>query len=455
MRNLLLLLLLIGSTVQAQYSVKGTMHPPKNYEWALLYKVEGARQIFVKNAKVEKQLQKKDGKTRTIGTFEFELPANAETGSYRITYDLQQNKYVDFLFNKEDIALNFNPGDTDRTLSFTASKENQLYQSFLYDIGVQQYILDSIQVSYLKAPNQETANSYLKAVNKLKEVQDKYNASSQGTLAYHFIKATDRYNAPFIATTSQQYLDGVVDHFYDKIDFNNKYLYNSSFLVDRIADYVFYINYSQNPTKQLELHQKAVDLSISKASNIDFKSDVIQFLISQFVALKNSAMVDYLMINHFNKLPREKQDAEFRKEVEESMSIAIGKVAPDFSWIENGKEMSLSKLNDGMSYLVIFYSTTCGHCEREVPQIFEFMKGKNKTKVVAFAMETEDSGWNSFKQKLPGWHHAIGLNKWENKIARKYQITSTPTYFVLGMDKRIIANPETLKELKVIIEGLN
>ena len=83
------------------------------------------------------------------------------------------------------------------------------------------------------------------------------------------------------------------------------------------------------------------------------------------------------------------------------------------------------------------------------------MKDKNKTKVIAFAMETEGSGWELFKQKLPGWHHVLGLNKWENKIARKYQITSTPTYFVLGMDKKIIANPETLKELKVILGGLN
>ena len=130
-------------------------------------------------------------------------------------------------------------------------------------------------------------------------------------------------------------------------------------------------------------------------------------------------------------------------------------MAPDFSWTENGKLMNLSSLKDGTSYLVIFYSTTCGHCEREVPQIFEFMKGKNKTKVIAFAMETEENGWQNFKQKLPGWHHVIGLNKWSNEVARKYQITSTPTYFVLGMDKKIIANPETLKELKVIIERLN
>jgi thiol-disulfide isomerase/thioredoxin len=455
MKKLLILFLLTASFAQAQYPIKGTMHPHKNYEYALLYKVEGARQVFIKNAKINKELQRENGKTKTVGIFTFDLPYNADVGSYRITYDLQQNKYVDFLFNKESVTLTFNPGDVEGTLAFSQSKENQLYQKYLRDYEVAQYKVDSLQVAYLKYPVQNNADAYKKALNNVNAVQNSYVDSSQGTLAYNFIKASSRYNSPTIAKTSEEYLGQVVDHFFDKIDFNDKYLYNSSFLVDRIADYVFYMNYSQNPDEQTRLHKKASDYVIGKISDIDFKSDIVQFLTSQFVALKNSTMVDYLMQNHFYKLPREKQSADFRKQVEESMAVVIGKVAPDFSWTEDGKQLSLSSLKDGQSYLLIFYSTTCSHCEREVPQVFEFMKDKTKTKVIAFAMETDDTGWQTFKQKLPGWHHVLGLNKWENKIARKYQISSTPTYFMLGMDKKIIANPETLKELKVILSELN
>lgn len=440
---------------QAQYTVKATIHPPKKYEWALLYKIEGARQKFIKNAEIVKSLQTENGKTKTVGTFEFELPANAEPGSYRITYDLQQNKYVDILFNKEDIELNFNPGDVENTTYYTKSKENKLYAKFLYDISMAQYKVDSLQVAYLKNPKGETELAYKKAVQTIEKVQKKYNESSAGTLAYYFIKATDRYNAPIPAKNSQEYLEGVINHFYDKIDFEDSHLFNSSFLVDRIADYVFYMNYSPNVELQEKLHKKAVDVSIAQVKDVDFKADVIEFLISQFVAMKNAPLVDYLFENHFSALPKEKQNAEFKKEVEQSMSIAIGKVAPDFSWTEDGKEMSLSKLQGGMSYLLIFYSTTCSHCEREVPKVYEFLKGKTNTKVVAFAMETEETGWQNFKKQFPGWHHVLGLNKWENKTARKYQITSTPTYFVLGMDKKIIANPEKIEDLKMILEKLN
>ena len=455
MRKIFLLFLLISSVAQAQYSINGKIHPPKKYSWALLYKVEGARQVFVKNSQIEKSLETSNGKTRTVGTFSFTLPADAETGSYRVTYDLQNNGFVDFLFNKEDVSFSFNPGDVEGTTMFTQSKENQLYQKFLYDISVAQYKVDSLQVAYLKAPSEQAEKSYGKAVANINKIQQTYNASSQGTLAYYFIKATDRYNAPIVAKNSQEYLKGVINHFYDKIDFSDTHLYNSSFLIDRIADYVFYMNYSQNPTEQLILHKKAVNISIAQVSDNKFKSDVIQFLISQFAALKNGPMVDYLFANHFNNLPIENQDAEFKKQIEESMSIAIGKVAPDFSWTEKGKDVKLSELKDGQSYLLVFYSTGCSHCLREVPKVFEFMEGKDKTKVIAFAMETSDEIWKNYIKNLPGWHHVLGLNKWENKIARKYQVTSTPTYYVLGMDKKIIANPETIDELKVILEGLN
>jgi thiol-disulfide isomerase/thioredoxin len=447
MKKFLILFLFVSSLVQAQYSIKGTLNPVKEYEWSLLYKVEGARQVFVKNTGIKKK--------GTKGSFEFELPADAKIGSYRITYDLKNNGYVDFLFNKENVELEFNPKDTDGTTVFKESKENQLYKKFLSDISAIQYKIDSLQSGYFKSGSKTSEEYYRNWVNKLKSVQNNYLQSSQGTLAHHFIKATDRYNSPEIAKQPQEYLDGAVTHFFDQIDFSNINLYNSSFLIDRISDYVFYMNFSQDPETQKELYKKASSIALEKVKEISFKGDVIEFLISQFAGIKNADIVDYLFANHFDKLPKENQNTKFKNRVLGEMSVAIGKVAPDFSWKENEKELSLSTLKGGMSYLVIFYSTGCSHCLREIPQLFEFMKGKNNTKVIAFAMETEDTTWKSYVKTLPGWHHVLGLKKWKNEIARKYQINSTPTYFVLGMDKKIISNPDELKDLKLVLEQLN
>ena len=171
--------------------------------------------------------------------------------------------------------------------------------------------------------------------------------------------------------------------------------------------------------------------------------------------IKNATLVDHLFANYFNKLPKENQNIRFKNKILRQLRIAIGRVAPEIIWYENDKELRLSSLKDGLNYVLIFYSTGCSHCLREVPEIYEYMKGKTNTKVIAFAMETSDDVWSNYRLKMPGWHHVLGLGKWENPTAKTYQINSTPSYFVLGMDKQIIAIPRTIDDLKFIIDELN
>lgn len=448
MKKSLILLLFITSIAQAQYTVKGNLNNANKYTSIFLYKIEGSKQLYLKNASIKKQNNK--------GTFEFTLTPDAKPGIYRAVYDLRQrNSYVEFLFNKENIEVSFDATNKRVRPVFKQSKENKLYNSFLKDISSAQYIIDSVQRVYLKNPSKATATAYKKALNNVNATQSSYEKKATGTLASHFIKATRRYNSSIVMKDADMYLKGASSHFFDHIDFNNQHLYNSSFLVDRIIDYVFYMNYSKNKTQQDNLHKKAVDVSINKITNITFKADVIEYLISTFAAYKRSTLVDYLFENHFNKLPKENQNLEFKKQIKETMRTAVGNIAPDFSWKENGKMMSLSQLNDGQSYLLIFYSTECPHCLREVPQVFDYLKGKTNTKVIAFAMETKDDAWKKYQKTLPGWHHVLGLNKWENKTARTYQINSTPSYFVLDKDKKIIGSPETIEELKTMLKPLN
>ena len=69
-------------------------------------------------------------------------------------------------------------------------------------------------------------------------------------------------------------------------------------------------------------------------------------------------------------------------------------------------------------------------------------------------MEKNDTQWKEMKNDLPNWHHVLGLKKWENKIARTYNINATPNYFVLNKNKKIIGKPLLLKDLKVFLKEL-
>jgi thiol-disulfide isomerase/thioredoxin len=447
MKRVVVLFLFVSATLSAQYSINGTMSPIENSSWVLLYKIEGTKQLFIKNTQV-----KKDGNK---GVFELSLPSDAKTGSYRLKYSMKKNGFIDFIFNKENIDFVFNPKDAENSIIFNTSKENQIYTSFKEKIFNAQYTLDSIQSEYFRNPSSKIKEAYRNNLKNIQKIEERYTQDSQNKMVSHFIKASLRYNAPEITENPVKYINNTLSHFFDNIDFSNNILYNSSFLFDKVSEYVFSLNYAANPNQKQEVYKKAIQVAIEKIKPISFKADIINFLISKFAETKNAVLVDYLFANYFEKLPQQYQNLGFKNKILAQLRIAIGRVAPDFSWTEKGKNVSLSKLKDGLSYLIIFYSTECSHCLREVPEVHKFMKGMNNTKVVAFAMETSEKTWLNYQFNMPGWHHVLGLKKWQNTTARTYLINSTPTYFLLGMDKKIISIPKNIDELKMLLKELN
>lgn len=454
MKKYLILVFLVSFSLQAQYKISGELNPSGDYTWAILYKIEGARQVFVKSSTLKKETKNKNNKKIKVSNFEFTLPADAKAGAYRVAYKTEDNGFADFLFNKEDVSFSFNPNNAEETIRFSKSKENKLYQKYKDMVATEQYKTDSLQILYLKKQQANTAKLYTSQLKKIASLQKQYLLKSKGLMVNDFIKATNRYNSPKIASTSQSYLTSVLDHFFDTIDFDNKTLYNSTFLVDRITDYVFYMNYSDDPKTQKKLHQKAVDVVLKKATNPVFRKDILEFLITQFTNYNNVEFADVLLNSYYKKLPKADQKAEFIKNYLEKTMVSIGRIAPEITWNENGKNHKLSSINDAQNYVLVFWSTGCSHCLREIPQLHTFSKNKKNTKIIAFSLENNDRDWIKWKKKLPGWHHVIGLKKWENPIARQYQIYSTPTYIILDKTKKIIAKPTTYQEVKKIIEYL-
>lgn len=447
-KKLLALLILTSSFTHAQYTVKGTMTPPLKSDWVILYKVEGAKQKFVKNTTIKIDSVTVENKKRAVGNFEFSFPENAESGAYRITYRMKAAGYLDFIFNKEDVKFSFNPDYPDQSVVFSSSKENNMYTNYLEAIAKGQQKLDSVQIQKLQNPAADVTKAYKKAFENLNAIQKKYLKKSKNSYIAPFIKASFRANSSVAYSTIQMYMTNMSETFFNDIDFNNKTLLNSSFLVDRITDYVFYVNISNDYKTQQNLYKSSINTVLAKITDAPFKKDVIEFLIGQFEMSKNIQTIDFLFKNHYNKLPEGLQNKKFIAEKEALFAAEVGRIAPDFSWKEGKKTLKLSTLNSAENYILVFWSTDCSHCLREIPDLHTFMKDNKKTKVVAFSLEKEAFMWDNYKLNLYGWHNVLGLGKWENKTAKTYQIFGTPTYFILDKDKKIIAKPDTIEDLK-------
>ncbi len=452
-KNILAFVLLISSFTYAQNSIKGSMSPKLKSDWVILYKIEGTKQVFVNNTTIKTDSILISGKKEIVGVFEIKLPATAKPGAYRATYRLEGAGFVDFFYNKENVSFIFNPDYPQEAIAFQESSENILYTSYIKDISIAQQKLDSVQIAILQDPELELKEYYKEVYNNVNTIQNKYNEASKNKYISPFIIASTRRNPKNILTSANEYLSNIKTTFFDRLNFSNEALVNSSFLTNRILDYVFYINYSDDEKQQQILYKKSIETVLSKVENEIYKKDIIEFLIEQFEASKNLEIIDYLFKDQYDNLPLNLQNQKFKTEKKALFAVEINRIAPDFSWNENGRNLKLSTLNDAENYVLVFWSTSCSHCLREIPELYTYIKNKPNTKVIAFALENNNYAWNTYKnQNLQGWHNVLGLNKWKNKIARTYQVYSTPTYFILDKNKKIIAKPNQIKDVQKFLD---
>ena len=448
-KTILAFLIFFTSISFSQHKIKGIMFPKVKTDWVIVYKIEGTKQVFVNNTTLKTDSLKIGNKKEAASVFEITLPSYAKSGAYRATYALEGAGSVDFFYHKEDVTFRFNPQFPDETITFLKSEENKLYREYITKISTAQEKLDSIQIAAFQNPGLNSKEPYKKALAKVLKTQQKYEELAKNKYIFPLVKATSRNNVPEIETSPNAYMEAMKTTYFDKIDFSNETLRNSSFITDRVADFVFYLNFSDDEKTQQNLYKEAIKKVLGKIKNQTYQKEIIEFIITQFEATKNLEIIDYLFENQYNKLPVNLQDAKFKKEKLALFATEIGRIAPDFSWTEKGKKMQLSTLNDASEYVLVFWSTTCSHCLREIPQLHTYLRDKKNIKVIAFALEKDATVWESFtKTNLFGWHNVLGLKKWENEVAKTYQIVSTPTYFVLDKNKKIIAKPDEIDDVK-------
>ena len=439
-------LFLFTTVINAQHVVKGNMKPIGNYTWIILYQLQGAKQNYITNTTV------------TNGEFTIAIPEKTPKGIYRMVYDIKNRLFVDFIYDNENVTLTFNPKHPSQYLEFTASENNKLYRAYIEAITSAQQKLDSLQVSYLQesdsVKSQKIRMNYVKSHQYLKVIQELHETSSKDKLVNHFINARARYNSMTPIKNSSEYLNITKEHFFDNIDFNSEALLNSSFINDKINDFIFYVNTSDDQKVLTQLQKDAISTVINKiGSNKILAKDIEEGLLYTFSQQQNITMVNY-MLNQYMQLPKELQDAPFIKDIRGQLKTAVGMLVPNILWKENSTQKDLYSLTNATYYVVTFWSSTCSHCLKELPILYDFLKNKPQVKVVAIGLEDDSSkaGWKTQISAYPNFVNVYGENKWQNKFARNYGVNATPSFFVLDADKKVIAKPDDVEELKVFFD---
>jgi len=426
------MVLFCAFTGMAQHAISGNFSPASEFKWLIAYELTPGGQRYMADTGI------KDG------YFKLELPDNDFGGIYRIVYAVPQDEFfIDVIYNgKEDIEFNFSLEDG---ITIVASNENKVYYNYLSEISsFENQILDFYEAGV------KSKKRFKEIIKELSDVQERYEAQGADLLVYQLIKA----NAPYLPDSfedSDTYFATKKKHYFDAIDFNSTFLQSSELVKDKLSNYVFEALPMNVNTK--EAMQSIIFANIKEVAK-KLEDSPISFKTAVFKELWKTANVntlftvsDAIFSGYLKDLAAQNGDQALIDEIELSSRLRIGVRSPEISWEENGTTKKLSGLEGAEQYVLVFWSSTCSHCLRELPTLHKELAAYQNIKVVAVGLEEDDTYWKLEKENFPNFKHAIALGKWESDYAQLFGIQQTPTYFILNADKQFVSKPANDKEV--------
>ena len=423
---------LLPTLLWSQHKVEGTFTPAEEFTYAFLYHATPTGSDYIDRAKLEAD-----------GSFSIVLDSTATPGIYKIVYALPpEDNNFDFIYSgTEDIALNFS---LDEGLEFTESNENKLWSSYTKSMELVNMTISNF---YTKESTDEVA--FTDIFKTLKDTQNAFEDASKGTMANVFIKA----NRPYVPESFEDistYSKNLKQTYLTNVDFSNPLLQSSDFLIDRVLAYIFGMSASTDNAT----FKKDVDdlVTIIGEEQLQIKTLLLELIWSRFTQQDNEAVANYISDTYLHELAQQIEYPELADALRVYKNNSIGSTAFNFdlALTKNGKTetTTLHGLESAEHYLVIFWSSTCGHCLEELPQVKELLMSQSNLKVIAFGLEDDAENWQKEITNFPDFIHVLGLQKWENTVAHEYGVKSTPSYFLLDKDKNIVAKPYDLEALK-------
>ena len=436
MKKLLFLIALIPSFIFAQHSIDGIFTPVEEYSYAFLYHATPTGSDYINRAQLGED-----------GSFTIPFDSTSTPGIYKIVYALPpEDNNFDFIFNgKESVAFTFS---LDNGLEFTSSNENKLWASYIKSMD-----MVNRTISNFYAQESTDKKAYKDIIKTLSDTQIAYEDTSRGTLTSVFVKA----NSPYVPTGFEDlstYSKNLKRTYLEHVEFGNPLLQSSDFLVERVMAYIF--GMSANTSN--DIYRKDVDGLMTRIGegNTEIKTILFEMIWRRFKGMENPEMANYVTDKHLLKLTELTNYDALKEQLIIYKNNTVGNKASNFdlSYTKDGQTITttLDDLNITDQYLVIFWSSTCGHCLEELPKVKDLLTEKKDLTVIAMGLEDDAENWQKMIVDYQSFIHVLGLGKWDNPTSDAYGIESTPSFFLLDKDKNIIAKPYDAEALKAILK---
>jgi thiol-disulfide isomerase/thioredoxin len=399
----------------------------------------------------------------------FSFVRNTYTGVLRLS--LNDSDYTDFIFNNENIVLNFSSAKLNYTAEVISSEENKTYFKFMIQAGAIEdsaNALISLGQRLYDADANGNAATLKKMMKQIDELRKRKNAICKKTIEenknlyaskliqaaivpdyWEYMKQKDAASYPDEAAFLKE-------HFFDYVDFSDSTLLHSDVFFKKCGDYFGF--FADPPSA--EAYNECIDFILVRAqSNKNVYNYFISTLVSTF---EHSDWEEvYLhIVDKYNENSTCSDDAtakQLNKNSSIIKSLKAGNAAPSIVSPDlNGNTLTLDSLKSKYT-LVMFWASWCEFCEDAMPDlknIYSSYKPKG-LEIFAVSCDSIKEAWQSASEKyeLP-WINTCDLKGFKSIAIINYHIWQTPTFYLLDSDGKIIARPINAAAVKKDLESL-
>lgn len=439
----IILFIALGSGAIGQQKIQGTI---ENYKNGKIYVAEyyGDYKSVIDSCSSDQK-----------GNFEINFPIDTPEGLYRLLFG--SNKTLDIIFSNKAFSFKTQFYDPQQRISFEDSQENEALYKYMQAkkemLFKEQFLLPII--SYYPPGNfiAESQKEYEDIHQHFNQVTDDILKQIPNTFAAAYIASDMPARINYAASLEEQRA-AVKEMFLSTIDFENAELLHSPLFSQKTIAYLdLFTDDMENRQEQSKLFQPAIDHLLQKSqANKEVYAFIYQYLISGFEENSFPELVSYIS----QKFPLPKSlSKEHLAEIDALQKLAPGMFAPEIKQEDiNGIAFDLEKVRSKYT-LLVFWEPNCSSCEKYLPlirdEILNQYSSKNVTIVgIALSDDPEEARSEIVYNKY-FWTNLITPNDWDSPLVKSYVVNATPKFFLLDKKKRIISQPQSLKEILIYL----
>lgn len=440
MRKLLsFILIFIPFFVSAQnHYLKGVIHSYNN------------QTIYLYSLYIDRVQAIDSTKTTANGQFQFNLKKDLAKGLYQL--GITEKDRLDIILNAENIELSTDISDPFNKLIFNESEENKIYLRYIQKRNYDQYRIELLQpvISYYPTTDPFFPSLLLEFSN-IQDALDQYINQTIKNNPNAFVSTLIGIDRRPILDPLQNQMEQKAfakKYFFDGKDFSDTALLHTNVLTSSILSYLSLYQDNQSDKAKIENEFiKAVDIILPVMSaNPKIYEFVIDYLIEGFDQFGFTKVMTHIASQSI--VDESCENEELKHRIETLKKLASGNKAPE---IIIG-EIKLSDIHKKYT-LLVFYASWCPHCNDLLPELQTYYEDhKQDLEVFSISIDTSIVDYQNYIKKHNfEWTNACDFKGWNTQSASDYGIYVTPNLFLLDENKKVIARPSGMAEIKELI----